>query len=247
MAEIGTVAGEQYSGNGLAVTPTSEGAQLRCVFQKLKGEANSEGLWLSSTGNNQQADRFRVKAAAVRRESADRISKKQPFTSDIQLPATGNVTIDGQGVRFNRPGLIEEYSVSLDGVRQNFVLTKPPAGSGQLQVRLDVTGARVERAGYGAELLLEKSGRKIAYSRLRVTDAKGRELPARIEKVSAGELAVMVKDANAVYPVRIDPTFSDANWISMGESYPGANGQVYAAVIDGAGNLFIGGVFSLAR
>ncbi len=85
------------------------------------------------------------------------------------------------------------------------------------------------------------SGRKIAYSRLRVTDATGKELPARIEVASAGdeatsfdfwiasakdideqnflspaakdvELAVVVNDAEAVYPVRIDPTFSDANW-----------------------------------
>jgi len=30
------------------------------------------------------------------------------------------------------------------------------------------------------------------------------------------ELALMVNDTDAVYPIRIDPTFSDANWISMG-------------------------------
>ncbi len=28
-------------------------------------------------------------------------------------------------------------------------------------------------------------------------------------------LAVLLDDADAVYPVRIDPTFSDANWIGM--------------------------------
>jgi hypothetical protein len=54
---------------------------------------------------------------------------------------------------------------------------------------------------------------------------------------------MVVNDADAVYPVRIDPTFSDANWVSMG-GLPGANGQVNAAVIDGSDNLYIGGVFT---
>ena len=52
-----------------------------------------------------------------------------------------------------------------------------------------------------------------------------------------------VNDAGAVYPVRIDPTFSDANWNSMG-GIAGANGPVYAAVVDGSGNLYIGGRFT---
>ena len=38
-------------------------------------------------------------------------------------------------------------------------------------------------------------------------------------------------------------TFSDANWISMG-GIPGANDQVYAAIVDGSGNLYIGGPFT---
>src|SRR5207237_8838916 len=91
--------------------------------------------------------------------------------------------------------------------------------------------------------------RKIAYSRLRVKDATGKELTARMEigpavqcppsirtqaatggareaqhpDVSSGAsgaavlaLAVVVDDAEAIYPLRMDPTFSDANWISMG-------------------------------
>src|SRR6266446_2165222 len=38
--------------------------------------------------------------------------------------------------------------------------------------------------------------------------------------------------------------FSDANWISMNPSIPGADNYVYAAVVDGSGNLYIGGNFS---
>jgi hypothetical protein len=42
--------------------------------------------------------------------------------------------------------------------------------------------------------------------------------------------------------VRIDPTFSDANWVSMGD-HLGANSLVYTAILDGSGNLYIGGLF----
>src|SRR5262245_47910887 len=38
--------------------------------------------------------------------------------------------------------------------------------------------------------------------------------------------------------------FTDANWVSMG-GLPGANGQVNAVVVDGSGNLYIGGRFSV--
>jgi hypothetical protein len=55
----------------------------------------------------------------------------------------------------------------------------------------------------------------------------------------------LVNDAEAVYPVRIDPTFSDANWISMG-GVNGTDGEVYAAAMDGSGNLYIGGWFGVA-
>ena len=225
------------------------------------------------------------------------------------LLRAGTVAVDGQTVRFIRPGVTEEYSVSMDGIRQDFVVVERPAaqslntvnpeaagvsalhlnngenqsrltsaakGEGELRVELTVTGARVEKIAYGARLVLEHSGRKIAYSRLHVTDANGRELPARIEVLSGAaevtrlksnaehgprdmetsqslltsaatdaKLAVLVNDADAVYPIRIDPTFSDENWISMG-GLPGTDGTVNAVAADGAGNLYIGGSFTVA-
>jgi hypothetical protein len=120
-------------------------------------------------------------------------------------------------VRFTRPGLVEEYSVSMDGVRQDFIIEHPPLnpqllaasersadGStlnqrpGDLAVRLAVSGARVEPAAGGAQLVLEHSGRKIAYSRLRVTDATGKELTARIEVACVGDEVTSVKSAERV-------------------------------------------------
>jgi len=94
----------------------------------------------------------------------------------------------------------------------------------------------------GAQLVLEDGGRKLMYNRLKAQDARGKEVKARMEVVSSGRVAVLVNDATAVYPVRIDPTFSDANWVSMG-GHLGADSLVYSAVADGSGNLYIGGMF----
>ena len=282
-SEIGAKAGADYKGERLAVTATESGARLRCVFQRLDGEANAEGLWLTSTVTNAASDRFGVKAMEVGRRGAYSPLSSEECEWNLQLAGEGSVSVDGQTVRFSRAGLTEEYSVSIDGVRQDLIVGQAPPcqGAGELVVRLGVSGAQVEAAAYGARLVLENSGREIAYSRLRVTDATGKALAARIEVCPAAEdagsfgwsssseaapedvawascpsphgqdaratkveLAVVVEDADAEYPVRIDPTFSDANWVSMG-GIRGANGEVYAAVADGSGNLYIGGLFSI--
>lgn len=46
-------------------------------------------------------------------------------------------------------------------------------------------------------------------------------------------------------PPPVPTTFSDANWSSMG-GIPGADRSVFAVVVDGSGNLYIGGSFNLA-
>jgi len=91
-----------------------------------------------------------------------------------------------------------------------------------------------------------------------VTDAAAKELPARMEVTEAAEdsafrtphsalsLAIVVDDTAAAYPIRIDPTFSDANWISMG-GVPGTDSTVRAAVVDGAAHLYIGGANYIAK
>lgn len=237
--QLGVVAGKQYQGDGLSVTATSDGARLRCAFQRLEGQVTREGLWLSSTTDNSAGDHFRVMAVAVGRTTdfdfADIFARQH---------ASGLVKVKNDVARFIRPGLTEEYSVSVDGVRQDFIVALRPPGESELQVELDVTGAKAEPLVNGARLVLNRSGRKLAYARLRVTDACGQELSARLEVVDANRLAVLVDDARAIYPVRIDPTFSDADWISMG-GIPGANGIVYSALLDVFENLYIGGVFSM--
>jgi hypothetical protein len=272
MNQLGAVAGKKYQGDGLSLRATATGAELRCAFQRLEGEVTTAGLWLRSTADGTAGERFRVRAVAVGREFGAQyaagfgvppsggparvnaelqtmgLGNLFPFAAAVLLPDFGSVNVTDDVAQFRRPGVTEEYSVSVDGVRQDFLIAQPPAGTGELRLELDVAGATVEPLGTGARLTLSSSGRQLAYHRLHVTDATGRELPARMEvaaeRLVATKLAVLVDDANAVYPVRIDPTFSDADWISMG-GLNGADSFVSALAADDLGNLYIGGHFTV--
>ena len=217
------------------VNATADGARLSCVFQKLEGEVTPQGLWLSSTAPGSSHTSFRVLATSLDRQQGEH----------RVLSFTGTVETTAGLARFIRPGLIEEYSVSVDGLRQDFLLPEQLPGRGALRVELNLFGAAAEASPDGLLLVLQDSGRKLNYHRLHATDATGRELAARMEVVSTTQLAVIVEDGGAVYPVRIDPTFSDANWTSMG-GFPGVNSGVGAVAVDGLGNVYVGGSFSIA-
>lgn len=247
LEQLGTVAGKQYHGEGLALTATAQGARLRCDFQRLEGVVTSEGLWLSSTAGGSSGERFRVLAVKVgRSDSRPEVwAATDPFyEAHPALAVTGTVNTVGEAVRVVRDGLIEEYSVSVDGVRQDFVIEQRPDGAGELRLELNVIGAKAYPLVNGAQLVLVNSGRKLVYHRLRVVDARSKELTARLEITDENRLNVVVNDANAVYPICVDPTFSDANWSSMNPSICGANGEVFASVVDGSGNLYIAGSFT---
>src|SRR5260221_3549704 len=90
-SQLGSKAGVEYHGDGLAVVRASDGARMRCVFQRLEGEVTREGLWLASTVANAMGDRFRVKAVAVgRADNADRSAGFQTgCIADVQTGEFG--------------------------------------------------------------------------------------------------------------------------------------------------------------
>lgn len=234
-SEIGAKASAEYKGDAIGIRVTAEGAELRTGFQKLEGRITKTGLQLTSTDTG--AGSLKLTADALGRTGIPAVA----------LPKTGDISVEGQTVRFTRPGLTEEFSVSADGLRQDFIVARAPAGEGELIVELTLTGATARNVAEGIVLTLDGSRRELAYSRLKVTDAQNQPLQATLTAFSPTRLAVRVQDAGAVYPVRIDPTFSDADWDNtMNYSSPGTNGTVYASVVDGSGNLYIGGEFTIA-
>ncbi|MDZ7832989.1 MAG: hypothetical protein U5L07_14675 [Desulfobacterales bacterium] len=233
-SELGEhAAGLSGHGDALEVTATPEGASLRTDYQQLRGEVTARGLRLQSGAEG--AD-FAVRAASLGRMTA----------ATVAFASEGAVEVDGDRVRWLRPGVTEEYFVSVDGVRQDFVLHQRPAGDGELVLELALEGVRAEPAGAGARLKIEGSGRTLAYQRLEVSDAHGRALPASMVVTDSGGLAITVADAGAAWPIRIDPTFSNENW----RGFPhggGVDAVVFALAPDGNGGVYVGGGFEEAN
>jgi len=231
-SELGAQASMQSQGRGTSIQASKSGAFLESMFQRLAGEVGEHGMQLWSTVKDDPQTRFSVLATGLGRRKGNVAA----------LEGSGRVEVEKDLIRFVRSGVVEEYTVSVDGVRQDFVIAEPPPGNGDLRVELSIAGATAQPSDRGATLILQDSRRQLSYHRLRVLDARNRQLPARIVVESPRTLAVMVADANAVYPIRIDPTFSDADWHGMGFSY-GPGEQIHAVAVM-EGDVYVGGSFT---
>ena len=101
------------------------------------------------------------------------------------------------------------------GLEQGWRINAPPAGSstGQpLRLVLALNGdltARAEADGSAVNLCDQTGAPVLRYSGLKVTDAQGRRLTARLrgEKQS---ITLEIDDNGATYPLTVDPTFTQA-------------------------------------
>ena len=237
---LGTEVRKRCPASDCCIQSAGDEALIKAPLQALEARATPFGLWIGSAAATTEpghSEPFRLRAVSlIRGGSVTRLLDKGVIRSG-DLAAT-----------FDRPHLIEEYRAGTEGIRQDFVIPSRPAGGGEdLTVELDLTGAVAEAAGYGAKLTLDDGGRELAYSRLLVTDATGAELTARMEVTTAHRIHLNVVDAAATYPIRIDPTFSDADWVAFGQ-FPGVTGggTINALTMDPTGNLYLGGYFTNA-
>lgn len=231
-AEMGTHVKPNAAAAGVKVVAEDQ-VQLLCEYQKLAGEVTRQGLLLTDLADSQKEKAWvRVAASHLGRAGL----------AGVELVGEGVVEKQSKGVRWVRPGLIEEFSTSVDGVRQDFVVSERPPGAGHLRLEIGLQGAVAETAAQGVVLRLAGSQRTLAYSKLKVVDAMQRQVDAWLTAPHPDQLRIEVDDRLAAYPLRIDPTFSDANWISMG-GVSGVNGSVHAVVGDSQGSIYIAGDF----
>jgi len=142
------------------------GARLISPVQQLEGVVTVQGLSVHSTVQGREGA-FSLHVVGLSREG-----------SVTPVSTGGDVLLDGSLVRLVRSDVVEEFSVSEDGIRQDFLLNRAPQGQGRLRLELVADGATVAPAPHGVWLVFANSGRMLAYSRLLVLDAHNRRIPA---------------------------------------------------------------------
>ncbi len=142
---------------------------------------------------------------------------------------------EGQELVLDRENAVEErFLAGPLGLEHSFLVGERPAGSGELVVEVAFTGLVPEAADDAADrvLLTDAAGRvRGGYKDLVVADAAGRELEGRME-VRGGAVALLIDDAGARYPLRVDPIV----WTQQAEltASDGAANDVFSAVaVDG--------------
>ena len=142
-----------------------------------------------------------------------------PLTQAPVLSANGN-TVTYQW----KPGLREWWINNEQGLAQWFELAERPTMDSNAQplvvsMTLD-TGLNASVADNALTLSASDNGTTITYDRLKVWDATGRVLPAEMA-LDGRRLALHVDDREAVYPVTIDPTFTQQAYLKASNTEAG--------------------------
>ncbi len=196
------------SGHGAAALPAS----LQMLASRVIG-ASEHGSWvahhrafLSASGGG-VASTFSRSGISVRAGSGLLTLKLLGIGHGGRLGRVASATpvATRNLVLYRRGAVAEWYRNGPYGLEQGFTLAQRPAGAGPLTVALGLGGSLAARQA-GSQVLFETLQGTVAlrYGDLRVTDASGRELPARL--VASGDvLRLLVDDRGARYPLRIDP------------------------------------------
>src|SRR5437660_2404787 len=202
---------------------SSQGEAKEAVL-KLRGYGYGKNMLALSAGSTRVAGSRVEISRTVEEAPSSELNRKEPTGAN-----QGSVT--------------EWYLNNKDGIEQGFTLQGPPANrSAKLPLRLSmkVSGkVKVVAADSGGavELRSENGQPWLRYHHLVATDARGHELPAKIE-VLGREISLVVNDADAIYPVQIDPTFTQAAELSASD---GAAGDQFGFSVGISGDTVVVG------
>lgn len=232
------------------IRPSASGMRFLAINprQDLISTISSEGLMVSGPAAS-PTWQSSIHFDGIRRgcEELVRWEPMEPCALDRELHWIGN-------------GMTTHYQHGEGGMRQNFIIERPPAGKGFLEVHLSTTGdlnARV--VGERGVVFSDEHGTpRFNYNDLRVWDACGTTLHAYMTAdAEEGRILLHVDDDGAVYPVTVDPITTSTVMVlasasaEFGWSVHSAgdlNGDGYSDAVVGApqyssGELNEGGAF----
>lgn len=159
-------------------------------------------------------------------------------------PAGSVARTEVQGKRLERhygTGLTEWFLNAAQGLEQGFVIGRRAArGTGALRIRLGVSGGWTVE-GAGDRVQLSRGNVTLDYGGLKAWDARGAALSSRL-RGSGSSVEIEVDDARAVYPLSIDPTFTQQQKLTASD---GAAGDyfAYSVALSSDGNIALVGAF----
>ena len=146
-------------------------------------------------------------------------------------------------VEFRRGGVDEWYANGPLGLEQGFTLAARPRGrrGGPLTLSLALSGdVRGALSGGSGGVTFRGRGVSLAYRGLVASDARGNQLPARIELLGSA-LVLRIDDRGASYPLRIDPFVQQAK---LTASDGGANDELGTSVAVSGDTVVVGAPFA---
>jgi hypothetical protein len=195
-----------FAADGMTLRPTLPAEEQRQAWQlafRLKAYGYGDELAVASPIVSQRVKDNRIEYH--REEQAGPI----PYLS---RPSLAKADIAS---RISHPAMIEWYENQSAGIEQGFTLSARPVRGEEvgtdepLRLMVEVTGdlrARAKDEGQAIELSRQSGETVLSYSKLTALDANGRKLAARMEtSADGGEIALLVEDREAVYPLMIDP------------------------------------------
>lgn len=159
---------------------------------------------------------------------------------NLKTVAAGNWQAKESRAENRRDSITEWYENKRSGLEHGFTIAEKPeavAGAAQpLQVAMKIGGnlrARLDETRQALSL----GNQVLQYSKLKVLDANGMQLPAKMQ-LRGKELTIEVVDSKAVYPIEIDPVFEPVKKITASD---GASGDFFGVSVSISGDTAIVG------
>jgi hypothetical protein len=133
---------------------------------------------------------------------------------------------------YSRPGIAEWYVNEKNALHHWMqIAERPRAASGNLWVKLSVSGADSIRSLSDESVEVKANGTNLSYRDLKVWDADARPVPARLE-VSGQSIYFNVEDSGARYPITIDPIWTQEGKLTASDPVASDNAG-HAVALDG--------------
>lgn len=139
-------------------------------------------------------------------------------------------TTEGTRLTFRHHGVTEWYTHDESGLEQGFDITRRVNHAGALDVELAVDGLAPRVREDGVLDLNDANGStRLRYGKLHAFDARGIELASRLDTMQ-GHVVLHIDDANAVYPIAVDPLVwgVETAFVTSGVVYGGEGNSAVA-------------------